>query len=316
MAQDKPRPWMIAAWPGMGNVAVIAAGYLVQELSMAEGESLPPGSHFDVADVTVTNGVVDAVSLPRGIFFRWKNPGPGRDLIVFISEAQPSHGTLAYAHELLDAAARMNVERIVTFASLASGLHPAEHPRVWGVATDERMVAELRSAEIEPIPDGQIGGLNGLVLGVARTRNMPGMCLLAEIPFFAMQIPNPKASRAALSVFSVLANVEISLESLSRQAAAMDRALLKAMEQMRESEEGEIELPPEPEAAAPSEAPRPGEGASEPTLDQASVERIEKLFQAASRDLDKAVALKAELDRLGVFARYEGRFLDLFRRAG
>ena len=34
-------PWLIAAWPGMGTVAVIAAGYLVRELDMKEVAELP-----------------------------------------------------------------------------------------------------------------------------------------------------------------------------------------------------------------------------------------------------------------------------------
>jgi hypothetical protein len=41
--------------------------------------------------------------------------------------------------------------------------------------------------------------------------------------------------------------------------------------------------------------------------------RIETLFSEAERDRSRALALKAELDRLGVFERYEDRFLDLFR---
>ena len=41
--------------------------------------------------------------------------------------------------------------------------------------------------------------------------------------------------------------------------------------------------------------------------------KIEKLFKEAQADRNRALALKAELDRLGVFDLYEDRFLDLFR---
>lgn len=44
----RPRPWMVAAWPGMGNVAVIAAGYLIRELQIEESGELPAGGHFDI----------------------------------------------------------------------------------------------------------------------------------------------------------------------------------------------------------------------------------------------------------------------------
>ena len=44
--------------------------------------------------------------------------------------------------------------------------------------------------------------------------------------------------------------------------------------------------------------------------------QIERLFEEAKKDPGRAMNLKHELDRLGVFKRYEDRFLDLFRRAG
>lgn len=330
MAQsNKPRPWLIAAWPGMGNVAVIAAGYLVQQFGMREMGELASHDHFDVDEVEVTGGVVAPARLPRGVFFHWTNPGAGRDLIVFLGEAQPATGSYSYAHELLQRAAEMGVERIFTFASMASGLHPAENPKVSGVATDRRTLADLRRAEVEPLSDGQIGGLNGVVLGVAATRGVQGIGLLAEIPFFAAAVPNPKAARAALSVFSVLADIEISLDELNKHAAAVDKMLIKALEKMERQragedadegeEEGEdlpeIKSPPDPEAAGEATRVRP-QSPGEDRLDYAARRRIEKLFDEARKDPTQAVRLKEELDRLGVFKRYEDRFLDLFRRAG
>lgn len=313
----RPRPWLIAAWPGMGNVAVIAAAHLIEQLGMTEVDQLPPDDHFDVEQVEVRDGLIVPAQLPRGVFFKWTNPGAGRDLIVFIGEAQPAAGSHGYSVKLLERAATMDVERVVTFASLASGLHPTENPKVSGAATDAKTLNELRLAEIDPVSNGQIGGLNGLVLGLAAERGMAGMCLLAEIPFFAMRIPNPKAARAALSVFSVLAGIDVNLESLNRQAAIVDRALVEAMEAMEARREGEAEPAGEsaedPEAATQAEAPEAP--APRPGLSAADRARIEALFENARKDSAQAVHLKSELDRLGVFREFEGRFLDLFRRA-
>ena len=43
--------------------------------------------------------------------------------------------------------------------------------------------------------------------------------------------------------------------------------------------------------------------------------RIEGLFQRARQDRSMALELKSELDRQGLFKRYEDRFLDLFKNA-
>jgi predicted ATP-grasp superfamily ATP-dependent carboligase len=322
-ATSKPSPWLIAAWPGMGNVAVIAAGYLVQQFQMKESGELPSRDHFDVNEVDVKGGLVGPIRLPRGMFFHWKNPrAEGRDLIVFLAEAQPTTGACAYAHELVEEASRRGVERVITFAAMASGLHPAESPKVTGVTTDADTLTELRRAEVEPLADGEIGGLNGVVLAVAAERGMRGLCLLAEIPFFAARVPNPKAARAALSVFSVLAEIDISLEELNRHAAAVDRALIEALKKIERNQEeeegsaetGQAEPPPVPEQGGAPEERR--EAPDQGKLDYAARNRIEQLFEEARKDQGKAVALKDELERLGVFKRYEDRFLDLFRRAG
>ena len=55
-APDQSRPWLIAAWPGMGNVAIIAAAYLIQRLEMQAVGDLPPRGHFDVPQVEVKSG--------------------------------------------------------------------------------------------------------------------------------------------------------------------------------------------------------------------------------------------------------------------
>jgi uncharacterized protein len=256
------------------------------------------------------------------VFFRWNNPGRGRDLVVFIGEAQPATGTYAYAHQLLEMAEGMGVERVFTFASMAAGLHPSENPKVTGVATDRDMLGELERAEVEPLREGQLGGLNGVLIGVAAERGLSGVCLLAEIPFFAATVPNPKAARAALSVFSVLAGIDISLEELNKHAAVIDKALIEAMEKMERSQEGgeesgteeaEDEEEQQEESTPPAESA--GTGKQEAKLDYATRNRIERMFQESARDRSRAMKLKEELDRLGVFEQYEDRFLDLFRRA-
>lgn len=316
---NHPAPWLLAAWPGMGNVAVIAAAYLIQKLGMKEAASLPSAPHFDVNEVLAKDGVFVPVRLPRGTFFRWTNPADGRDLLVFLAEAQPTHGMAAYAEAILDEAQRMGVARVATFASMATALHPAGSPRVTCVATDPRVLDELRRAEVEPMKEGQLGGMNGVLPALAANRGLAGFCLLAEIPFFAAMVANPKAARAALSVFCVLAGIEISLDELDKHAAVVDEALKEAYEQLQEQgviAEGESETPenesePQPESSGPPPTPR-----EHAPIDDAARARIESLFEHAKRDRSKAVALKQELDRLGVFKNYENRFLDLFRQAG
>jgi proteasome assembly chaperone (PAC2) family protein len=317
----KPRPWLIAAWPGMGNVAAIAAGYLVESLEMKPVAELSPRGHFDIQTVKVHSGVVRRPRLPRSLFYRWENPrANGRDLLVFLGEAQPSVGAYQFTHELLDKAQKFDVERVVTFASLASQLHPAADPRVAAVATDKGTLAELEKLEIRPLQDGEIGGLNGVLLGAAAEHGLTGICLLGEIPFFAAGVPNPKGALVALRAFSALSGVKLDTADLERHAKDVEEALLDLMERMKEearqqaqTEMGESEEFTQEESEEPQteKTPEPS-----PALDFATRQRIEQMFEEARKDRSRGMRLKEELDRLGVFRLYENRFLDLFRKAG
>jgi predicted ATP-grasp superfamily ATP-dependent carboligase len=333
---NRPKHWMIAAWPGMANVAVLAAGYLIQKLGLKPIGNLPPRGHFDIESVDIRNGIVKRPTLPRSLLY--SGPAPGQEgvrLTVFVGEAQPSHGAYAFAHELLDRARELGVDRVVTFASMATQLHPAEDPAVFGAATRKDLIADLLRLETKILAEGQIGGLNGVLLGAAVEAGLGGVCLLGEIPFFAAQIPNPKAAKAVLEAFGQMSGVTVDLSDMAEHAAKIDQVLIQMLERMQsgqgeeQDEEPEFEGPdlgmkredddeeegPGPKAAPPEPEKGPATG-PEKSLDLPARERIEKLFDAARKDRAKGVQLKKELDRLGVFKQYENRFLDLFKRAG
>lgn len=306
--------WLVSAWPGMGNVAVIAAGYFIQKLGLRPVAELPPRSHFDVQSVDVSKGVIATPRLPRSFLFR----GPEREgsprLTVFLGEAQPAVGAYTFAHELLERAKEFNIDRIVTFASMATQIHPTQAPSVFGAATKAEMLGELERLDVKPIEEGQIGGLNGVLLGAAAERHIPGICLLGEIPYFAAGVPNPKAAKAVLEAFALMSGFEIDVEELGQQAEQLEPMMLDLLERMRANgdAEGASSLPDDPISSGGNQTtPEPP---SDKKLDAATRDRIEQLFEDAKRDRSRAMALKQELDRHGVFKQYENRFLDLFKR--
>lgn len=318
-ANELRNPWLVAVWPGMGNVALGAGSYLVNQLGAEVAAELPARDIFDIEHVEVNDGVASAGRLPRNMFFAWKHPGDGPDVVVFIGEAQPNSGGYDFCHRLLDYAQQWNVSRIFTFAAMATQLHPQSDPRVFAAASDKGGVGELRPLDVEVLGEGQISGLNGVLLAAGKERQIPGACLMGELPFFAVGVPNPKASQAVLEIFTELAGLELDFEELERQGQTMERYLLEMMERLSEggaapqSEEG-FTIPEfaqfEEEDQEESEQPT-----QQPKLDLKSRQRVESLFEQARGDRSKAMELKRELDRLGVFKDYEDRFLDLFKRA-
>jgi len=299
-------PWLVAVWPGMGNVALSAGYYLMAKLEMHLIAEFEVRDLFDVDSVEVKDGIVQAGRRPRSRLFLWTDPNKKHDIVVFLGEAQPPIGKYLFCHKLVQYARELGVERIFTFAAMATQMHPEHRSRVFGVATDKESLEELKRLELQILQDGQIGGLNGVLLGAAAERGLRGACLLGEMPHIFSQLPYPKASRAILEVFTTMASIDLDFAELSEQVQLMDEQLGQLLSQV-EKAYGQ-EQPPEEEGFNP-------EPAEEPRLGSVENQRIEELFERATKDRSKAFELKQELDRLGVFNEYEDRFLDLFKEA-
>ncbi len=300
-------PWLVAVWPGIGHVALNAGYYLLAKLGMTVIADLEAAQLFDIEHVEVKNGILQAGRRPRNRFFLWSDPDKKRDLVVFLGEAQPPLGKYQYCTLILDFAKKLGVERVFTFAAMATQMHP-EHPsRVFAAATTENTLEDLKHLDTHVLEDGNIGGLNGVLLGVAAEAGLQGACFLGEMPHIFSQLPFPKASLAILEVFSSMTGIEIDFSELEEQARVMEEQLgeflAKVEEKMGQSyrsaadDEAPVEPPVEEEKLRPQDK-----------------KKIDDLFEQARVDRKKAFELKQELDRLRVFKEYEDRFLDLFKK--
>jgi proteasome assembly chaperone (PAC2) family protein len=298
-------PWLAAVWPGMGNVALNAGIYLLARLDMKAFAEFDVGDLFDVDQVEVKEGLIQVGRRPRQRLFLWKDPHHKHDLVLFLGEAQPPVGKYVFCRQMLAWAREQSIERIFTFAAMATPMRPEHRSRVFGAATDAANLEELKRLELEILQSGQIGGLNGVLLGVAAEHGLPGACLLGEMPHVFSQLPFPKASLAILEVFTTMTGIELDFTELAEQARTMEQQLSQLLTQV-ESRFG-------PQAPAVEETGPPPEPAEEDKLVPADRRRVEQLFAQAAQDRSKAFELKQELDRLGVFKEFEDRFLDLFK---
>jgi proteasome assembly chaperone (PAC2) family protein len=306
MALDKKlhQPWLIAVWPGMGHVAISAGYYLLAKLEMEMFAELSPHGLFEVEHVKIKGGLIRPGHMPRSRFFVWHDPQGKRDIVVFLGEAQPPREKYALCRKLVGYAKELGVERVFTFAAMATQLHPDRDSRVFAATTQADGLDELKEMRTELLQDGHIGGLNGLLLGAAAEGGIRGTCLLGEMPHILAQLPYPKASLAVLKTFEKLAGVEIDFTELEEQIQAMNEKLGELLAGVEHAFEEQI---PQEEETFSADTPE------EEKIPAGVRRRIEELFAQAQLDRSKAYELKNELDRLGVFRDYEDRFLDLFK---
>jgi proteasome assembly chaperone (PAC2) family protein len=218
---------LIAAWPGIGNVALIVARYIKDKLNAEEIGEIEPFDFFDPIGIMVKGNIIEAPQFPESKFYYWHNPNSDRDLILFISDEQPSFKGYDLASCVLDVSQKLKVKRVYTCAAAIARIHHTEKPKVWGAATNQKLLDVLRKCDVVLRGDIQIAGLNGLFLGVAKERGIEGICLLGEVPAYTTRIPNPKASLAVLDILTKMLDIDINLSELAKLAKESDEEMKK-----------------------------------------------------------------------------------------
>jgi len=216
---------MFASWPGIGDVSLTAARYLVEKLNAVEIGEIEAISFFEPMGITVKDNVVESPRFPESKFYYWQDGKGERGLVLFIGEEQPSSKGYELVNCVLDVAQRLKVKRVYSCAAAVTRIHHSEKPKVWGVATTPKLVSELNKYDVVLRGDLRVAGLNGLILGMAKERGIEGICLLGEVPSYATQIANPKASLAVLEVLTKMLGVEVDLIELSHLAEQVDEEM-------------------------------------------------------------------------------------------
>jgi len=301
-------PYLLACWPGMGNVALRAGIYLKNQLKAEELAEFETLEVYQPAEITVEHGLVKIPEAPKNKFYFWKNVYGENDLIIFLSEAQPDLDKgYIYGHRLLEFVQRYTIKKVFTFAAMPVPITHLEKPKVWAVATDLFLLEELHRFNVQIMPEGQISGLNGLLLGIAKQKKLSGICLLGELPLYTIQIENPKASQAVLEILTATLGIKIDYTELEHYAQRLEQEIEKLfdffsvdikskslseedVQKMRKTIEEYTKIPPSAKKV------------------------IEELFEQAKKDRSKITELKVTLDKWGIFKEYEDKFLDLFEK--
>ena len=320
------KPYLITAWPGMGEVAFKAASYLVDTLKAEEFAQIPAEEFFYLSGSVIQDGILSAPGLPQSKFYFWKNSATKRggsannyggkndahDLLIFLSNAQPDLAKAAdYSQRIIKLAKSFNAEAAFGMASMPLPIDHTQQPGVWFAATEAALKNDLKKFGLEMLSEGQISGMNGLFLGLAKNAGLKGICLLGEIPLYTIQIENPKAALAALKALCKILDLRLDLTALEVQAQHMEGEINKLLDFLK------LGPPGQSGPIGEEEIEKIKKTLSQLTKLPVSVkEKIEKLFSAAKADTAKANELKSELDKWNVYKEYEDRFLDLFKRSG
>jgi len=219
-------PYLVCGLPGSGYVGKLAVEHLVQELGaklLADvySYSFPPQV------VIRKDGIAD---LMKNSIYYWKGNGKP-DMLMLTGDAQPSTPEAEYTlvDEVLDLAGRFNTKTVFTLAAYITGVF-VDKPKVYATATDASFLKEFQSQGMLTMDGGSITGMNGLIIGIAKLKNMRGMCLLAETSGYVV---DAKASQAVLQSLLDMIGMNVDMKNLEKRAKDTEM-LIRTIEQQME----------------------------------------------------------------------------------
>jgi len=159
----------ICGLPGIGSVGKVATDYLATALECSTiipffSRSFPP-------QVMVSGGLA---TLMHAELMRTKEK---ENIFILSGDAQPLDvvGMQELAGNILQAIKNQGVTDVITLAAYVGDTDEL----VLGTATDVDSATALCECKIPLLRSGAIGGLNGLLAGMAPLYDMRGFCLLA-----------------------------------------------------------------------------------------------------------------------------------------
>lgn len=257
----KPRlrsPIMLAAWPGIANIGLIAVDTIRETLEAEEFGEIEPWDFFYPKRVSIRDGILEALEFPSNKFYFKKTEQT--DLIFFIGEEQPSggekicaEGGKAYriANLVLDVAEKFHCKRVYTSGAAVAPIHHTMNPRVWAVPNSPELVAEVKKYENTILMsaiegregEGNIVGLNGLLLGVAKKRGFEAICVMGEIPVYlqGLPLPYPRASKSVVEILSRSLGIGIDTSKLDSWAEQLEQEIEEIYRQIPLEIRGQLE---------------------------------------------------------------------------
>ncbi|MFH1316397.1 MAG: PAC2 family protein [Candidatus Woesearchaeota archaeon] len=223
-------PVFIEGLPGIGNIGKISVDFIIQELKAKKMISFFSYSLPNTVFVNEKN----LVDLPDISLYHLKVKKV--DLLILAGDIQPLDEVSSYkfCEIILDICKSHNVKEIITIGGVGLQEIP-KSPKVYCTANSKNIIDRYKDGnKLETRLFGKIGpimGVSGLLLGMAKKRDIEGIGFLAETyghPFYS----GVNGAKKVLVILNKRFGLNIDLNKLSAEESDIEHILMKKAEQM------------------------------------------------------------------------------------
>jgi uncharacterized protein (TIGR00162 family) len=218
---EKPKlndPVLIEGLPGIGFVANIATLHLISELKAKRFAEIVSAAFQDLAVTTETGGARS----PLNELYYCKRKNGGRDLVIWYGNTQAltTFGQYELVGKVLDLAQELGCRFAISIGGYKKD-EVQQVPAIYSAATDQKTMKEALDLGTK-VMVGHIFGVAGLLIGLARLRNLKGFALLVDT---LGMYPDANAARHALTTLDKYLDLNVDLSKLDVTADQTKKAL-------------------------------------------------------------------------------------------
>lgn len=227
------KPIFVEGLPGIGNVGKVAIDFLIDELKAKK--------LFEITSYTFPHSVFvnedNLVELPMIEVFYKKFDGKRPDLILMGGDVQPMDEVSSYefSDKVLDLIEKFGVKEIITLGGIGLADVPKK-PKVYCTGNSKKIIQKYRNEMIDEKLYGVVGpivGVSGLLLGLAKRRNIDAISFLAETYGHPAYL-GIKGAREILKVLDKALDLKIDMGRLDKEIKEIEQDMIKRTEQLSE----------------------------------------------------------------------------------
>ena len=226
-------PILIEGLPGIGNVGKVAVDFLIDELKAKK--------LYEITSYTFPHSVFvnedNLVELPMVEIFYKKFQGKRQDLILLGGDVQPTDEVSSYefSEKVLDIIEQFKGREVITLGGIGLAEAPKK-PKVYCTANTKKIIQKYKNGMVNDKLYGVVGpiiGVSGLLVGMAKRRNIDAIAFLAETYGHPMHL-GIKGAMEILKVLDKRLKLSINISRLNKEVKEIESDILGRTEQISE----------------------------------------------------------------------------------
>lgn len=207
----------VEGMPGVGNVGLVAASYLVEQLKAEPFAELHSG-YFGHAVLIKPNAEIQVL---KGTFYYYKNSKNEKEIIFYIGDQQAIsvEKTFVLVNKILSFLKKIRVDLVITLGGVQKA-NPLKHRKVYGAVSEyglrekfSHLGIDFESASKDV---GSIIGAVGMLTGYSKYFGLKSLCLLAE-SFSSSFVPDHKGAKALLEILEKILEIKIDYSRINKK---------------------------------------------------------------------------------------------------